>query len=222
MKTCTVCKLEKEKSEFFKTKKDNLRGDCKTCFNQKRKDRYANNKQKELRRNKLYRLNNAEKIKETKKVYELLNRDKVNNMKKKWVLQNPEKRKEAAIKYQRKKRQDIYYRLLDSFKTSFGLMLKKNNYSSKLKLLKYDREELIKRIESTWKDGMTWENYGMHGWHIDHIRPLSSFNIEKEEELLKAWDLNNLQALWATENLSKSSNYMGTKYYYGQNKKEQV
>jgi len=222
MKTCTVCNLEKEKTEFFKSKKDSLRGDCKACFNQKRKDRYANDKQKELTRNKLYRVNNPEKVKLNKKVYESLNRDKVNNMKKDWVLKNPEKRKEAAIKYQRKKRQDIYYRLMDSFKTSFGLMLKKNNYSSRMKLLKYDREELIKRIESTWKEGMSWENYGMHGWHIDHIRPLSSFNIEKEEELLKAWQLNNLQALWATENLSKSSNYMGTKYYYGRTKEEQV
>jgi hypothetical protein len=219
MKTCTVCKIEKEEADFFKTKNNNLRGDCKSCFNQKRKDRYANNKEKELLRNKLYRINNPEKIKEIKKIYESSNKDKINNMKREWADKNPEKRKSAATKYQRKKRQDIYYRLLDSFKTSFGSMLKKNNCFSKLKLLKYNREELIKHIESTWQEGMSWENYGLRGWHIDHIRPLSSFDIEQEEELLKAWELNNLRALWASENLSKSSNYMGIKYRYGNNKK---
>lgn len=225
MKICTVCKIEKSTDDFFRTKKNGLRGDCKICFNEKRKLRYAHNKEKELVRNKIYREQNKEKIKTLRKTYAINNKDKVDLAKKKWVIENPEKRKQAASKYQRNRRQDIFYRLLDSFKTSFGLMLKKNKASAKLKVLNYDRETLMAHIESTWTDGMSWENYGKNGWHIDHIKPLSSFDINDPEEIKKAWALDNLQALWAFDNLSKSSNYMGQKYYYRdseRNEKEQV
>jgi len=215
MKVCTNCFISKNETEFFKTKNNNLRGECKDCFNVKRKERYNKNKQKELERNKIYRQKNKEKIYLLNKTYQKVNKEKVNTYKKKWLENNLEKRKEVSKRYQRKKREDNYYRILDAFRSSFYLMLKKNSASKKFKLLKYNREDLIKRIESTWTEGMNWDNYGKNGWHIDHIKPLSSFDINKQEELNKAWDLNNLQALWASENLSKSSKYMGIMHRYG-------
>jgi hypothetical protein len=47
---------------------------------------------------------------------------------------------------------------------------------------------------------MTWQNHGTDGWHIDHIRPISSFSLE---EMHLANHISNLQPLWATENLAK-------------------
>ena len=49
---------------------------------------------------------------------------------------------------------------------------------------------------------MTWENYGMYGWHIDHKIPLCSAN--NETELLKLFHYTNLQPLWAEDNLKKN------------------
>lgn len=54
--------------------------------------------------------------------------------------------------------------------------------------------------------GMTWENYGK--WHIDHRRPLASFNMTDPQEQRKAFHYSNLQPLWASENLHKSKKYL--------------
>ena len=52
---------------------------------------------------------------------------------------------------------------------------------------------------------MSWDNYGMHGWHIDHIIPLSHFDLTDREQLKKACHYTNLQPMWAEENLRKSN-----------------
>ena len=59
-------------------------------------------------------------------------------------------------------------------------------------------------LESKFLDGMTWENHGVHGWHIDHIRPCASFDLTKEEDRKQCFHYTNLQPLWAQDNLKKS------------------
>ena len=58
--------------------------------------------------------------------------------------------------------------------------------------------ELKEHMESQFKDGMTWENYGLEGWHIDHIMPLSKGGSNH---------YTNLQPLWATDNISKGAKW---------------
>jgi len=66
-------------------------------------------------------------------------------------------------------------------------------------------EFLKKHLEKQFKEGMNWNNYGLYGWHIDHIKPLDCFDLSDREELLKACHYTNLQPLWAEDNLSKGS-----------------
>ena len=72
-------------------------------------------------------------------------------------------------------------------------------------LVDYTLTELIKNIESKWKHRMTWDNYGMHGWQIDHIIPINAFNFESVNDIdfRKCWALDNLQPLWRTDNIKK-------------------
>jgi hypothetical protein len=67
--------------------------------------------------------------------------------------------------------------------------------------------EFRRHIEAQWQPGMNWNNHSLYGWHIDHIRPLSSFNLLDPEERAAATHYTNLQPLWAKENLSKGGRY---------------
>lgn len=71
-------------------------------------------------------------------------------------------------------------------------------------LVPYTLEELMTHLERQFTKGMTWENRGK--WHIDHIRPLSSFQFTSSDDpgFREAWALNNLRPLWASDNIRKS------------------
>jgi len=58
-------------------------------------------------------------------------------------------------------------------------------------------------IESQFLPGMTWEN--RHLWHIDHMKPLESFDALDPAEQRKACHYTNLQPLWGPENMRKSN-----------------
>ena len=70
------------------------------------------------------------------------------------------------------------------------------------KLIGCTYAHLLIHLESKFKVGMTWENYGPY-WHVDHIKPLSSFDLTKEEQVLKASHFSNLQPLEAELNQRK-------------------
>lgn len=62
-------------------------------------------------------------------------------------------------------------------------------------------------LERQFLPGMTWENRGE--WHIDHIRPLCSFQFQTPDcpQFREAWALTNLQPLWAQDNLKKGGRW---------------
>jgi hypothetical protein len=72
-------------------------------------------------------------------------------------------------------------------------------------VLQYTPEELMVHLESQFKDSMNWDNYGF--WHVDHKLAITHFNIQEmgDEEFMKCWSLENLQPMWAEENLRKSN-----------------
>ena len=74
----------------------------------------------------------------------------------------------------------------------------------KERLFKQTVEQLKQHLESKFQPGMSWDNWTTDGWHIDHIKPLSSFNLNDRKQLLSACHYTNLQPLWAKDNLSKS------------------
>ena len=81
----------------------------------------------------------------------------------------------------------------------------KNNPA--LELLGCTIPQLKEYLESKFQPGMTWENQAINGWHIDHIKPCSLFDLTKEEEQKKCFHYTNCQPLWAKDNISKKDSY---------------
>ena len=77
--------------------------------------------------------------------------------------------------------------------------------SRTLKLVGCTSSFLKSWLEKKFKPGMSWKNYGK--WHVDHIRPCASFDLNKLEEQKKAFHYSNLQPLWAHENQLKSDKW---------------
>lgn len=77
------------------------------------------------------------------------------------------------------------------------------------RLVGYTLKELMEHLESQFVAGMSWENHGRTGWHIDHIRPIASFSFDSpgHPEFQQCWALSNLQPLWAPDNLRKGARF---------------
>ena len=67
--------------------------------------------------------------------------------------------------------------------------------------------ELRGHIESVFEEGMTWDNWALDGWHLDHIRPCNSFDLKSKAQQKTCFNWRNYRPLWGSENISKNDNY---------------
>lgn len=136
------------------------------------------------------------------------------------ALKRPEKDKEWKRKYRHKRHQNPSYKLADYLRTSLWCAInrrgfKRDSSSRIFKILGCTITELKAHLESEFTEGMTWDNYGRNGWHVDHIRPCASFNLIDPDQVKACFHYTNLQPLWAADNISKSSLYNGARYRMG-------
>lgn len=128
----------------------------------------------------------------------------VNNHKEKVKIKN-----KASSRESNKKRKiidpgfkvqcNLRNRLKDIMKSA-----KKGGLDSHSNLTGCTSQELAAHIEKQFKKGMTWNNYGIDGWHVDHIMPCSKFDHTNELHVIQCWHYTNLRPLWAKDNLAKS------------------
>ena len=178
MKKCSKCKKIKPKTEYHKQncKLDGLRFHCKMCRSLKSKTFYRQNKETILQNNKRYYKLNRDEIQTKNKIY-----------------------------YDNKYHTDINFKLAHILRTRLNGAIKNNQKAgSAVDDLGCSIEELKIHLESQFTEGMNWGNHGLYGWHIDHIIPLSGFDLTNLNELKKACNYNNLQPLWAEDNLKKN------------------
>ena len=210
MKRCSKCKIEKDLNEFHNCRSCRLgvKNQCKVCAIETEREYKKRNKEKILEKQKLYR--QTEEYKERRKIYEKIYReenvDRIKSYSKEWRENNKEKNKKKKHEYYLNNKEKIkeyksewekdnphirpwrriLYRTLDRFG--------KSKSGSTMDNLGYSADDLKTHLESLFTDGMSWDNYGE--WHIDHIKPLSSFDRNTPPSIVNS--LSNLQPLWAT------------------------
>jgi len=100
---------------------------------------------------------------------------------------------------------DELYKFKTVIRKVVGKSFNRMGYTKKSKsmdILGADWNVVKEHIENKFQEGMTWENRGLYGWHIDHIIPLSE--AKNEEDVIRLSHYTNLQPLWAKDNMSKS------------------
>lgn len=117
---------------------------------------------------------------------------------------NPERRKKYLSNWKAEKRSsDPIYRMIESFRARLCLIAKGKESKTK-DLIGCEVNQFKKHIESQFKRGMTWENYGTI-WHVDHILPVSSFDHNNPKHVAQCWHWTNLRPLAAKKNLEKGA-----------------
>jgi len=213
-KVCSKCKGEKKVCEFgnSKSSKDGLLYSCKECNNKRSVNYRKNNPEKVLELTRNWTKKNPEWVYNRHKKWREENPDKVKELKKNWLDKNPEKRKQYRENYkprkqeQRKERRDSdpVFNLTNRLRCRLWKYLKILNITKKNKtfdIVGCSPQFLKEHLETQFTDGMSWDN--RCEWHIDHIIPLSS--AKTEDELYKLCHYENLQPLWAENNLKKSN-----------------
>jgi hypothetical protein len=173
------------------------------------KEYYINNKEELSNYKKEFFEKNKEEILQKSKIYKEENKEYYLEYLKNWREENKEYSKEywkqnrdKKRKYDREARQK--YPHIFAWRATLKsviIRLGSNKEKSTIDLLGYSAEEFKNHIQSSFKEGMSWDNWGE--WHIDHIIPVSKFDKNTPVNIVNS--LDNLQPLWASENLSKNN-----------------
>ena len=140
-----------------------------------------------------------------------LTRDKFLERKKKeaqWVKDFTKKNPKYKAKYIAEYRKDPSHKLIHSQRSRIRYALKDIiKCEQSLELIGCTANELKNYLESKFQSGMNWDNYGRDGWHVDHIKPCTAFDLIDPEEQRECFHYTNLQPLWATDNIKKGNKY---------------
>lgn len=182
MKTCTKCNILKPFDHYGRKKShsDGLQYWCKSCHQDYKKSYYSNNLDKVRQERLDWKKSNKEQIARYRRLFQSLR-----------YQNDPIFR---IVKNQRNRVKELVTNKPTSFTKSIGC----------------GSDFLKTYIESKFKPGMTWNNYGNGEgyWNIDHVRPLASFdNLQDKSQFKEAFNYKNLQPLWWRDNLLKSDKW---------------
>ena len=136
----------------------------------------------------------------------LLNTERCSEKDKKNYLKNRKKRRARQKEYEKEQREvNPVFRLKKLLRNRIhGMLIDIYKVGSAVRDMGCNGDQLKTYVESKFWPGMSWEEQKKGRIHIDHIIPLSAFNIEDRKDFLLANHFTNLQPLWAEDNQRKN------------------
>jgi hypothetical protein len=192
---CRLCNIEKDSSCYRRRSRR-----CIDCENLKKREKYQENRESELKRVKEYQ-QTSEKRKTWHREYREINKEQI---------------KENNNSYKRRRREtDPLFRIKNNLSVSIRRAFKKLNYSKNTQV--YDAigcssEDFKSYLESRFESWMSWDNHGLYngqfnyGWDLDHIIPLST--AKTVDEIVKLNHYTNLQPLCSKINREVKRNFL--------------
>lgn len=220
MKICILCKVEQSDDCFCKdvSRKDGLNPRCKTCKSKIDLEYRQNNKDKLKAKHESYYQQNSEKIKQKSSAWYEKNKEECNTRMKQyfqdnkvriklqqanWNNQNKEKMQAYMNQYIKHKYQnDVQFKVKSILSARLRACIKTKSKST-LDFLGCSLHEFQDWIEFQFDDNMTWQNCGLY-WHFDHVKPCSSFDLSRNEDIVQCFNWKNIRPLEAKENMSKN------------------
>lgn len=205
-KNCTNCKkkLEKNETNFrFKSKEKGIltfRPVCRTCEKKLNSEYVKTPLGKKIKalRDKKYKASPKGRAAD-KRYYD---------------KNQPTLMKKAVARRAIKRKTDPHTKIRDNLSLRMRLALREQNITKRnttnelvgcsIQFLKKYLENMFYPNSET-NEIMSWKNHSIKGWHIDHIKPCSKFNLKSLTQQKKCFNYMNLQPLWAKENILKSN-----------------
>jgi len=202
-------------------------------WNLKNKERVKEYKKEYMRkyhlrnkeRIKAYQLKNKERITKYHKEYRLKHKEHRSKQKKEYYLKNIEHYKEYRLKnkeYQKewsfKNRKSINDYTRNKYRTNINFKLRRicrarirqalkgiNKSASTMELIGCTIDELRSHLESLFEPWMTWENQGLGGWDVEHIKAMDKFDLTYPRQQQECCNWSNLQPMEHIANIKKGN-----------------
>jgi len=137
-------------------------------------------------------------------------KDCTKEIKKQYYEENKEKYNKQITEYQKERiKKDPIFHLHKQMRCRVYSALKNNSALKEKRVLEYlgcTADFFQKWMAFQLYDGMTLENYG-DIWHVDHTKPIASFDLTKEVEQDACFSWKNCRPLLAQKNIHKSDSY---------------
>jgi hypothetical protein len=213
--------VEKNVSEFGKTEdsRDGYRYYCNECrgierlaerdeINERRREAWRQNPEEGRRKAREYYQKNRDELGEKVNAYRQENRENILAKERRYRKGNADRIRANYREYVKNRRMiDPNFKLRGNLRNRVKDVLNRGKYKKSahtMELLGCTVDFFKKHLESRFRDGMSWDNYGgKSGWQIDHILPCASFDLSKPEEQRVCFHYTNLQPLLADENRKK-------------------
>lgn len=228
LKSCTKCSAEKPGTlEFFHAQAKSpggLRSVCKVCraaahhaardqAAEKKRAHYQANRERIAAKCRADYAKNPEPFKAAARARHHKNRDHNLQRSREYREKNLEalnarRRPRARAQYRERYGIDLIFTLKHRMRALVGVSLKKRQRSRRLEeSLGFTLDELRSHLEALFVEGMNWEAFMRGEIHVDHKIPIAFFapSCVDSPEFKACWALENLQPLWAQDNLKKAA-----------------
>jgi hypothetical protein len=121
----------------------------------------------------------------------------------KWQKENPKKVARSRKNRYQTVKDDKEFKIKRCLRNSMRNIKPGFKNSATEEMLDCSIEHCCNHLESQFTEGMTWDNMGKGGWHIDHIIPCAFFDLTKPSHQKVCFNWQNLQPLWEKDNCAK-------------------